>query len=393
MKRDAPPASKPSLAERAETKQFGTLALRVDEVRLWRRHMALATFGRTARGGVNRQALSPEEIEARAALVSWGREIGLHPSVDGIGNLFLRLTGVDDTRPPILTGSHIDSQPTGGKFDGAFGVLAALEALQAIVEAGVRPPRSIELVAWTNEEGSRFAPGMMGSEAFSGARPLDEMLNIRDASGTTVAEALQSVFEAMPDIERRQTGFPVAAYIEAHIEQGPELEARGKPVGVVTGIQGSRRFRINVLGEESHAGTTPRHARKDSLSAAVAMIAALERAICDEEDIVKFTVGMFKVEPNAPSVVPGIVYFSIDLRHPVARTLTDLGDQIAPICAAHKGSCQVEVKEIAHAGPLDFPAPIQSVIREVAEGLGIDTMDILRWSQKIGQVAKVYSTG
>jgi hypothetical protein len=237
----------------------------VDGDRLWERHEMLATFGGTARGGVDRPALSKPEIAARAELRKWGAAIGLEPSADDIGNLFLHLRGRLPELPPILVGSHIDSQPTGGRYDGVYGVLAALECIEAIVASGEMPQRSIELVCWTNEEGSRFAPGMMGSAAFAGRRRMQDILAVLDAEGITVAHALQIVQAAEAGLARRPLGGAVGGYVEAHIEQGPILEMHSIPIGIVTGIQGKRTFRVRVVGEESHAGTSPRSARKDAL--------------------------------------------------------------------------------------------------------------------------------
>lgn len=358
------------------TVAIGRLAAAIDEDRLWRRHMALAELGATAKGGVNRPALSEEEIAARRRLIAWGEAIGLKAFVDGIGNLFLRLEGREPEAPAVLVGSHLDTQPTGGKFDGAYGVLAALEALEAIAAAGGRPRRAVELVAWTNEEGSRFAPGMMGSEAFAKLRPVEEMLAVADAAGVAVKDALERVLAATPEARRRAIGFPVKAYLEAHIEQGPELEARGIPVGVVTGIQGARRFRLDVFGEEAHAGTAPRRVRKDALLAALRIVAALDDATRDAEDITRFTVGLFRVEPNAPSVVPARVHFSVDLRHPDASRLTVLGDKVRPLAEGEAGPCRVEVREIARAEPLYFPEPIRNLIRNVADALSIPNMPV-----------------
>ena len=338
--------------------------------------MDLAAIGATPKGGVNRQALTPEEAEARRLLVDWAAELGLISFSDAAGNLFLRLEGLDPTLAPVLTGSHIDSQPTGGKFDGSFGVLAGLEALQAIILSGVSPNRAIEVVAWMNEEGSRFSPGMMGSEAFTGARSLDDILAVRDAAGQRVAEALPAVLGATPETQERPLGFPVHAFVEAHIEQGPELERQGRQIGVVTGIQGSRRFRVRVNGAEAHAGTTRRRERKDALHAAIAMVRALDEAMRDPEDDVLFTVGLFEVTPNAPSVVPGGAYFSIDLRHWNAETLSRLGDRVAQICRDHAAPCEVEVKEIANAAPLEFAPSVQGRIRSAAVALGFDPLDI-----------------
>lgn len=347
----------------------------VSAVRLWMRHQAMAQFGATAKGGVNRQALSVEEIAARLQLIDWAAELGLSAHHDPAGNLFLRLEGTEPDLAPVLTGSHIDSQPSGGRFDGIYGVLAGLEAVQAILAAGTRPRRAIEVVAWMNEEGSRFAPGMMGSEAFAGLRPLDRILAVQDAGGTTTAEALAAVLRAEADVARpRPLGFVPHAFIEAHIEQGPVLEAAGLPIGVVTGIQGVRRFRLRVTGTEAHAGTTPRSERRDALQAAVRIIAHLQ-ALTDRPGVM-FTVGMIEVKPNAPSVVPAEAYFSIDLRHPDDALLQVLGDAVHECAAGLAAPCAVEVAEIAAARALAFPARLQALIAGHATSLGLKHMSL-----------------
>ncbi len=343
---------------------------RIDADRVWHRLMRLAEFGATSAGGVNRPALSQEEISARKVLFAWAREAGLKAFNDPIGNMFFRLEGVDSNAAPILSGSHIDSQPTGGRFDGTFGVIAALEAVCALASSATRPRRPIEVVAWTNEEGSRFAPGMMGSAAFTGQWSLDDMLTIEDIGGTSVGSALAGVFEAEPEMARRPLGFPVHAFVEAHIEQGPILEREETTIGVVTGIQGSRRFRVTVSGEAAHAGTTPRGERKDSLLAAVGMIDALARLTSEPEDVM-FTVGMFRVQPNAPSVIPREAYFSIDLRHPDNDVLTRLGDSVLDCCVSHGGPCTVGVEEIAHSPSLNFPKRVRKSISAAAKRLGL----------------------
>ena len=354
----------------------GDLALHIDQNRLWSRHMVLAEFGATLGGGVDRQALSAEEIAARKQLIAWAREINLEPFSDNIGNLFLRYPGTDVDLPPVLSGSHIDSQPTGGKFDGAYGVLAALEAVHAMHAAGFRPRRSIEVVAWNNEEGSRFAPGMMGSVLFRGHRKLEDMLAITDAEGISVRDCVAQLHAAEPDIALRQLGFEVAAFVEAHIEQGPILEMRKHTIGVVSGIQGKRVFHVSVTGEENHAGTSPRSMRKDALLATVNILAALHSEMHDEQDIVKFTVGRLDLTPNAPSVVPAKTYFAIDLRHPDTTVLSELGDRIAPICAAMCGPCEVEVRELSNDPPLAFADHVGDVVRDSAIALDISHMDM-----------------
>jgi N-carbamoyl-L-amino-acid hydrolase len=349
----------------------------VDAERLWARHMQLARHGATASGGVNRQALSAEEIAAWREVIAWGRDTGLVPCTDAAGNLFLRLEGRDPNATPVLTGSHLDSQPSGGKFDGVYGVLAGIEAVQALRDAQVTLRRPIEVVAWMNEEGSRFAPGMMGSAAFTGATPLERFLPIRDASGISVTEALDGLHRAFPDLPSRPLQRPVASYVEAHIEQGPILEREGYVIGAVTGIQGKRTFRVSTGGEEAHAGTADQHERKDALLAAVRMIHALDSAMQAGGDDVKFTVGRLDVTPNAPSVVAGNAVFSIDLRHVDSSRLASLGDRIPAICAAHAGPCRVDVIELTTAMSLAFPESMTGLIRRSADALGIPARDIL----------------
>ena len=353
---------------------LGRVSDRVDGDRLWQSLMDLAKFGATRDGGVCRLALSTEEIQARAALVAWARSIDLKPSVDPAANLFLALEGREPQLPPLLIGSHIDSQPTGGKFDGAYGVLAAMEAVRAIEGHTDRPRRTIEVVAWMNEEGSRFAPGMMGSAAFTGRRRLADMLPIKDRAGITVESALEAVLAAEPEIPRRPLGFPVAGFLEAHIEQGVTLQEQGCTVGVVTGIQGKRTFRVDIIGEESHAGTTPRRARRDALTSAVAVVDALQKAMWDEADTVRFTIGLFEVTPNAPSVVPGRVHFSIDLRHDDASVIDRLGNKIPSLCTAAQGKCRAVVRELLYDAPLQFAEQMRARIARAAERLGVSHM-------------------
>ncbi len=350
------------------------IAGHVDEARLWAAHMGLARHGALAGGGVRRLALSVEEMAARRELIEAAGALDLAVSTDPIGNLFFRMAGARDDLPPVMTGSHIDTQPVGGKFDGAFGVLAGLEVARAMREAGYVPPRPFIVAAWMNEEASRFAPGMMGSEAFAGMKPLETILAVTDDDGVTVRDALADMAAAFPDIAQGPLGFPVHAFIEAHIEQGPLLEQAQKPVGIVTGIQGSRRFRLTVRGEEAHAGTEPLSRRKDALLAALDIIAALRAKFHDPDDVVKFTVGRFDVSPNAPSVVAGQVYFSVDLRHPDWAVLKRLGDALGVIARENAAPCTVEVQEIATSPSLDFPETMVSVLEDSAAALGIGHM-------------------
>lgn len=355
-----------------------SVAAAVDERRLWSTHMELAAIGATPAGGVCRLALSREEAKVRSLLASWARQAGWSLSVDAIGNMFIRREGVESSAAPVLTGSHIDTQPTGGRFDGAYGVLAGIEVLRALEDVHATTRRPIEVAAWTNEEGCRFSPGMMGSEAFAGLRTLDAMLPVTDGDGVSVAQALPGVLSATPDASRRPLGFAVHAYVEAHIEQGPELERAGKTIGVVTGIQGTCRLRVEVTGEEAHAGTTRRGQRRDALLAATRMIQAIEQEVerVDPEDDVRLTFGMLKVKPNVPSVVASWAYFSIDIRHSNDDVMLRLAAQVDGICQQHRGGCTVEVTEIQRALATRFQGTAFDAVLAATRKLGYPYMEM-----------------
>jgi N-carbamoyl-L-amino-acid hydrolase len=357
--------------------EIGTIAAAVDGRRLWRRIEELARIGATAKGGVNRPALSAEEAAARALLLDWARPLGLAAFGDAAGNFFLRLAGREPDLPPVMTGSHLDSCPTGGRFDGTFGVLAALEAVEALVATKTTPRRAVEIVAWMNEEGSRFAPGMMGSEAFAGVRDLAAILAVRDQDGVSVADALADMNARLPALPLLALGRPLAAFLEAHVEQGPVLEAAGKSVGIVTGIQGKKTFRVTVEGEEAHAGTAPLSERKDALIAATRIVQELHRICAAADPEVKFTVGRFSVYPNAPSVVASRVVFSIDLRHPRTDLLAGLGERIAPTAAALRGPCAVQVEPLVDVPSIEFSPDIRRRCRAAAERLRVPCLDML----------------
>ena len=357
---------------------FGSVAAKVDEARLWQRHVDMAKLGGTPKGGVRRLALDANDVAARRLLADWARPYGWAVSMDAIGNLFIRRPGTDNDADPVLSGSHTDTQPSGGRFDGIYGVLAAFEAMEAIEAAGIRTRRPIETVVWTCEEGgARFPMGTMGSGVFVGRTPLADARAVADYDGVTVGTAVDAAREALSDLPERALGFPIAAFVEAHIEQGPILEEKGLQIGVVTGIQGSRRFRVEVEGADAHAGTTPRARRRDALSAAVAMVAALEALFHDDpSDTVRFTVGRFVVTPNAPAVVPGHVAFTIDFRHPDEAVLTALGDQVEPICQANRRNCTVTVTQTSRGKPVTFLDPVPAAVEAAVAGLGLGYMRI-----------------
>lgn len=349
----------------------------IDGDRLNGRLEQMGRIGATAAGGVNRQALTTEDAHAQNLLANWGSQIGMSATRDPAGNLFLRLEGSDAGLPCVLSGSHLDTQPTGGRYDGVYGVLAALEVVEAMVAAGFVPKRSIEVVAWMNEEGSRFAPGMMGSAVYGRARSLQKVLAVSDQNGVTVAQAMASVDNLLPDIGTRTLFDTPYSYVEAHIEQGPVLEREALQIGVVTGIQGKHTFNIEVQGEAAHAGTSLRAERRDALLAATAMVQALACVMHDDADLVRFTIGRFNVIPNAPSVVASRVSFSIDLRHPDSAQLRRLSALIEPACETHAVPCAVSVTCLSAVDSLQFPESMRARIRFVADRLGVRHRDLL----------------
>ncbi|MFM0093045.1 M20 family metallo-hydrolase [Paraburkholderia sediminicola] len=345
--------------------------------RLLDRHRAMAQIGATANGGVNRQALTPEDTEGRRLLLQWATARGYTASIDPIGNLFIRRPGVRSSLSPVMTGSHLDSQPTGGKFDGVFGVLAGLEVLETLDDHNVATARPVELVVWMNEEGSRFAPVTMGSAVAAGAVPLERVLATQDTKGMTVSEALAQQISQLPPLESRPLGAQGFAYIEAHIEQGPVLEGARCDIGVVSAIQGLHLYQVEVLGFAAHAGTTPSKHRKDALVAANALIARIRSEVADPLDILRFTVGRFEVAPGSPHVVPGKVTFSIDLRHPDPEHLLRTGDRILEICSGEIEHCSISAKALLRSSPVLFDERLVSAVLNAAENRGFAHMSMV----------------
>jgi N-carbamoyl-L-amino-acid hydrolase len=350
----------------------------VSEARQWDRLMQMAKLG-AFRGvdgaeGVNRACLTPLDREARRLLIGWGEAIGLSPFVDALGNLFLRAEGRVPGLAPVLAGSHMDSQPAGGRFDGIWGVVAALEAVQALHEAGVALARPIEVVAWTNEEGGRFAPGCMGSMAYSGHSPPETWDAVTDSQGTSFGEALREHLAAEADLPRRALGGAPHAYVEAHIEQGPQLEAAGLDIGIVTGIQGSRWFLVELLGASAHAGTAPVSMRKDAVQDMVRAITALNALMADPDDVVRFTVAKIEVEPNSSNSVAERVRFTIDFRHPEAAVLLGRGDAIEATIRGAVKHCAVTVTERFHALPVEFHPAVTGAVERAAAAQGLGAL-------------------
>ena len=342
---------------------------KVDGDRLWASLMEMAKIGATEKGGVCRLALTDVDKAARDLFVQWCEEAGCAVSVDRMGNIFARRSGRDETLPPVMTGSHIDSQPTGGKYDGIYGVLAGLEVIRTLNDLDYETDAPIEVSAWTNEEGSRFAPAMIASGVFGGVFTLEEGLASKDVDGKTIGEELERIGYAG---DMACGGRAVGAFLEAHIEQGPILEAEEKTIGIVQGVQGISWFDVTVTGMESHAGTTPMERRRDALVGAARLVAEIDSLALENAPDARSTVGVMRVSPNSRNVIPGSVYVSVDLRHPDAdrlKAITAEAMRRADALAAERG-LEITFEEIWHSPPVKFAADCVGAVQSAAESLG-----------------------
>lgn len=349
--------------------------LRIDTDRLWQSHMEMAKFGATPKGGVARLALTDLDKQARDLFVAWCKEAGCTVRIDRVGNIFARREGTDPDRSPVMTGSHLDTQPLGGKFDGIYGCLAGLEVIRTLNDAGVETEAPLEVVVWTDEEGARFGGGTIGSSAFCGIYDVETGLGKTDIDGITVGEALDAIGYAGPE---PVGGFPVDSFFEAHIEQGPILEKEGLPVGVVMGAQGARYFTVTVDGEEGHAGTLPMTLRRDAMAGAAKMIDAVIGVAFRHEPHPVITVGQLKVRPNSRNTIPGQVIFSIDSRHPDNDTLATVEEEMRAACAAvaEKAGLGVTVEKISERTSIAFDKDCVDAVGRAARRLNLDNREI-----------------
>ncbi len=350
--------------------------IRIDGARLWQSLMDLAAIGATAKGGVCRLALSDEDRAGRDLFVRWCEEAGLDVSVDAMGNIFGRRPGRNPELAPVMAGSHLDSQPTGGKFDGAYGVMAALEVMRTLNDLDYQTEAPLEVAAWTNEEGSRFPAPMIGSAVFAGISELADGLGLEDLEGNKLGDELGRIGYAG---QAEVGGRPVGAYFEAHIEQGPILEAEGKTIGVVGGVQGLRWYEITLTGQEAHAGPTPMPSRRDALLGAARIVAAVNRIGHEHLPGACATVGLMQVHPNSRNVIPGRVFLAVDLRHPEAEILGAMGAalQAASEAAAAEGGLELDFAEIHQTPAVVFDPNCVAAVRAGAEAAGYAQLDII----------------
>jgi len=352
--------------------------LRVDGERLWQSLMTMAEIGATPAGGVNRQTLTDEDRRGRDLFRSWCEEAGLHLSIDRMGSMFARRPGTDADRPPVMLGSHLDSQPTGGKFDGALGVLAALEVVRTLNDHGVRTRAPLEVVNWTNEEGCRFPPAMIASGVFAGVFDLEHGLSRQDHAGRTIGDELRRIGYAG---DRPVGGRPVGALFELHIEQGPILEAEGRRIGIVTGAQGARWYDCEAVGAESHAGSTPMEGRRDALRAAAALLDDIYGIAHRHAPGGRATIGEFQAYPGSRNTVPGRVRFTVDLRHPDGGTMDVIDHALREVFerarGQHAGRLEFHLEEIWYAPPVAFDPECIEAVRQAAATLGLSAREIV----------------
>jgi N-carbamoyl-L-amino-acid hydrolase len=344
--------------------------------RLWQSIMDIALIGPTPEGGSCRLALSPEDAQARELLLDWCKPLNLHFEQDAIGNMFLRRKGSEETSPAVAFGSHLDTVPTGGRFDGVFGVLAGLEVVRALDEAGITTRAALELVNWTNEEGSRFRPAMMGSRVHAADMALEDALAITDDRGISVGEALRDCGHA-GTLAPSPRGW--ACWLEAHIEQGPIMEATGADIGIVTGTMHARYFQLTVTGEPSHVGPTTMDRRRDSLAATAEIILAVERLALAAEPNGRASATWIENYPNARGNVANITRLHCDVRHEQAERAVAMEQELrsAVDAIAARRHVSVAIDPYASFGPIAFDPALGALLREKAAARQLATRDMI----------------
>jgi len=339
---------------------------RVDGERLWSDLMTLAAIGALPRGGCDRLALTDADRDGRNLFVHWCREAGLAVSIDAMGNVFARREGSDGSLPPVFAGSHLDTQSPGGKFDGPLGVLAALEVVRTLDRAGITTRRAIEVVNWTNEEGSRFAPPMLCSGVYAGIFSREKVDATLDIDGVRFADAIEAIGWRGTN---KAGSTKLSAYFELHIEQGPILEAENKTIGIVTGVQGMRWYEATITGREAHSASTPMNCRSDSLVTAARLILAV-REIADAHGPAGLgTIGRLQVRPNSSNVIPGEVFLTVDFRHPQDRILDSMESalQNAVQDLIRSSSTGLRLNRILNCPPVVFDVSCVAAVRTGVE--------------------------
>nr|ANC57847.1 Beta-ureidopropionase [Colwellia sp. C1] len=349
---------------------------KINGQRLWDSLMEMGKIGGTPKGGVCRLALTDLDKEGRDLFVGWCKEAGCTVRVDTMGNIFARRAGKDNSLPPVVMGSHLDTQPTGGKFDGIYGVLSGLEVIRSLNDHNMETLAPIEASVWTNEEGSRFPPAMVASGVFAGVFELEYGLSRADLDGKTMGDELERIGYAGEEVcGNRQ----FKAFFEAHIEQGPILENEKKTIGIVTDAQGQRWYEVTLTGQESHAGPTPMLIRKDALVGAAKIIDQVNRIGLSNQPSACATVGLLQVFPNSRNVIPGEVFFTIDFRHPNDQILAGMDQELREFSQriAEEQGLEMKFEQIWHSPPVPFNKNCVDSVRKAAETSGYSHQDII----------------
>ena len=340
----------------------------VNAIRLWSRLMAMAEIGATPGGGSNRQALSDDDAAGRELFVTWARGAGCAVELDAVGNLFARRAGTLPDAPPVVLGSHLDTQPTGGRFDGVYGVLGGLEVMESLNDASVQTTAPLEIAVWTNEEGSRFPMSMMGSAVWAGETALENVRMLTDRAGITVGEELDRLSWA----GTAPFAKPLRAYLELHIEQGPILEASGSSIGVVNGVQGIKWFEVAFEGFAAHAGSTPMDRRRDPARALAHTLSGVYELAAAGAPDVRVTPAQLTSEPASPNTVPAQVSFTVDMRHPDAAGLQGLETALRALIAeaAELHGCGHRIDVINDCAPVVFDPECVGAVESAARSCG-----------------------
>jgi N-carbamoyl-L-amino-acid hydrolase len=348
----------------------------VNGQRLWQSLMDMAKIGATEKGGVCRLALSDLDKQSRDLFVSWCQDAGCSIVIDRMGNIFARRPGRNNDLPPVMMGSHLDSQPTGGRFDGVYGVLAGLEVVRSLNDLNYQTEAPIEVAVWTNEEGSRFPPAMVASGVFAGVFDTEYGLTRADPDGKTMGDELKRIgYAGEAEVGNR----PIGAYFEAHIEQGPILEAENKTIGVVTDCQGQRWYEITFTGQEAHAGPTPMSRRRDALVGTAKIIAEVNAIGLRHAPYACATVGMIQNYPNSRNVIPGRVFFTVDFRNPNDAVLAEMDRELRAAVdrVAAETKLDVDFKQIWYYAPIKFDDRCISAVRKGVEEMGYSHRDMV----------------
>jgi N-carbamoyl-L-amino-acid hydrolase len=353
-----------------------TNVLRVNGDRLWTRLMQMAEIGATPHGGCNRQALTDADMAGRSLLIRWAQAAGCHVRVDAVGNLFIRRAGRDEALPVVMTGSHLDTQPTGGKFDGVYGVLAGLEVIESLNDHGSTTVHPIELSVWCNEEGSRFPMAMMGSAVWSGRLPLETAYGLTDRAGISVRDELQRAGVTTDVPLLRQA---VKASFEVHIEQGPVLEQKAKTIGIVTGVQHMSRHEVIVEGQEAHAGPTPMDMRRDPIRVLADLLPALYAVAERRGRDARITFGFIETLPGSPNTVPGRLRFTVDIRHPETQQYGILREELNRLVrgALERHALTGDIRCVWEAPGVSFDPMCVEAVRSATAMLGFDALEMV----------------